>query len=50
MRCFGYVWRKDVGYIGNRMLRINMPGKRRKSKEVYGCGSGNDRKMQRKRK
>lgn len=27
---FGHMQRKDAGYIGRRMLRIELPGKRKK--------------------
>ena len=30
MRCFGHVRRKDDGYIGRRMLRMELPGKRKR--------------------
>ena len=29
---FGHVRRKDVGYIGRRMLRIELPGKRKRGR------------------
>ena len=28
----GHVWRKDDGYIGRRMLRMELPGKRKRGR------------------
>ncbi len=41
LRWFEDVRGKDDGYIGRRMLRMELPGKRKRGrpkKEVYGCG------------
>ena len=41
LRWYGHVLRKDDGYIGRRVLRMELPGKRKRGrpkKEVYGCG------------
>ena len=41
LRWYGHLRRKDDGYIGRRMLRMELPGKRKRGrpkKEVYGCG------------
>ena len=32
LRWFGHVWRKDDGYIGRRMLRMELPGKRKRGR------------------
>ena len=39
VRWYGRLRRKDDGYIGRRMLRMELPGKikREGKKEVYGC-------------
>ena len=39
LRLYGNVRRKEDGYIGRRMLRMELPGKRKRGakKEVYGC-------------
>ena len=39
-RWFGHVRRKDDGYIGRRMGRMELPGKRQREgiKEVYRSG------------
>ena len=42
MRWYGHLRRKDDGYIGRWMLRMELPGKIEETgkakKEVYGCG------------
>ena len=41
LRWYGRILRKDDGYIGRRMLRMELPGKRKwgkAKKEVYGRG------------
>ncbi|KAJ8375265.1 hypothetical protein SKAU_G00058450 [Synaphobranchus kaupii] len=32
LRWFGHVWRREVGYIGRRMLDMELPGKRRRGR------------------
>ena len=32
LRWYGHVWRKDDGYIGRRMLRMELPGKRKQGR------------------
>ena len=32
LRCYGHVLRKDYGYIGRRMLRMELPGKRKRGR------------------
>ena len=32
LRCYGHVLRKDYGYIGRRMLRTELPGKRKRGR------------------
>ena len=36
----GHVWRTDDGYIGERVVRMEQPGKRKREglRGVYGCG------------
>lgn len=29
-RWFGHVWRRDAGYIGRRMLKMELPGERKR--------------------
>ena len=41
LRWYGHLRRKYDGYIGRRMLMMEVPGKRKRGrpkKEVYGCG------------
>ena len=38
LRWYGHLRRKDDGYIGRRMLRMELPGNGKAKKEVYGCG------------
>ena len=30
LKWYGHVWRKDDGYIGRKMLRMELPGKRKR--------------------
>ena len=32
LRCYGHLRRKDDGYIGRRMLRMELPGKRKRGR------------------
>ena len=32
LRWYGHVWRKDDGYIGRRMPRMELPGKRKRGR------------------
>ena len=32
LRWYGHVWRKDDGYVGRRMLRMALPGKRKRGR------------------
>ena len=36
LRWYGHVLRKDDGYIGRRMLRIELPGKRKRGRPKRG--------------
>ena len=43
MRWFGHVQRRDAGHIGRKILKMELPGKRKRRKakeEVYGYGEG----------
>ena len=38
LRWFGHVLRKDAGYIGRRILTMELPRKRKRGRPVYVCG------------
>ena len=37
LRWYGHLWRKDDGYIGRRMLRMELPGKRKRGRPKRRC-------------